>query len=186
MVKVAGLPWAQCQGAGDYPVVYVDFDASVNGTQVRVFFDTGARHNYISEELLVAMGVPISARHFRVHERNIGRATTGIRQRTALQSAYREQVLDVTISDGAHSYSGTARFRIVRNWSDSTFASTCRFGECDGSSKISTPNQSVIAFDCAFRVGLMSAGLVKDLQVSAVVDGTRQILSLTKAVYVEQ
>jgi hypothetical protein len=163
-------------------VLSIDFDESTKGyvsDQLNVFFDTGARHNYISDGLMKQLGMPIEYRYFRSLERDVGPAVgkDSIDERMVLKSLYVEQTLQVTVSDGGRSFSGESQFRIVVNWAQSTFASVCKFGECHDSSEIAT---RMGWYRCGHRQGLLSAGLLHDLELTAILDGSKRTLALTR------
>lgn len=180
MPEHSGLPWAECMEAGDYPVIIVDFEESDDDRPVTLFFDTGARHSYVSEKMLKDLGVEISSKHYLRHERAVGPlgSPTGS-DRTALRSYYREKQLRVTITDGNLSYGGVARFRVVRNWESSSFAAMCERGNCAGSDLIEQHSRGS-RFACGYRRGLVSASLVNDLNLEITIDGRNRTLRVMR------
>jgi hypothetical protein len=168
-IEATGIPWAECQGAGDYPTLLIDFDVSQRQQWTRLFFDTGARHNYIARSLLDELRVPVEGTYFREHKRDIGPARRMLtaEARRHLTSYYSDETLQVTISDNFFSYSGSVAFRVVEDWELSTFAALCAYGECLGSSQIGRR-----AYRCGYRRGLLSAAALHQLGVEATVVGS--------------
>lgn len=183
-MEYPGLPWAGCQGAGDYPVVRLDFHGA--GSQVRtpastdpatMFFDTGARHNYVSRALLERLGISIDPKHFRRLLRNLGGLNRALSaaQRAQMSDHFSEHELSVTISDGFSTFGGHARFRVVEDWDNSSFAAGCTHGQCANSEQ-----EGIGFFRCGSRQGLISAAALRTLGVSAIVDGSNQTIRLTQ------
>lgn len=175
--STGGLAWAECTGAGDYPVLDVDFEESTVDTWTPLFFDTGARCNYVSRALLDRLGVPYQTTYARQLMRSIGPSFSSLsrQQKELLASWYFENELQISVTAGGLSYSGIAKFRVVDNWSESTFASLCNFGECRNSRQISRTS-----YECGYRHGLVAASTLKHLDLQAHLDGVARSTSLVK------
>lgn len=172
-----GLKWAACPGAGDYPILLVDFmgKSADDGDHFRrMFFDTGARHNWISDRLLDSLGIDYISKYFGQFKGTVGLPSQHPRQEP-IYSYYSEATLTVTVSDGQSTFSDDVLFRVVRGWNTSTIMTYCSYGICEGSIKSGRKS-----FECGYREGLLSAAMLRQAGISANVDGRHLTVKLAK------
>jgi hypothetical protein len=171
-----GLDWAGCRGAPSYPVLAVDFPDSTDEGLRYILFDTGAGANWIDYQVFDSGGLVTGREWIHSVERDIGVGVEGLSKeaRDLLNIHYADVRVRTALQDGSSSITGTVGFRAVLDWTASSFASRCHYGECEGSSQAL---ETQLEYWCGMRSGLLSGSALESLGIGLMLNGkTRKSL----------